>query len=72
MAAARIDKWGNSIGALPQIALDTAESDTVEAQPGTDRKASRRRSIKEIFDRFEGSYEREAYDWGKPMGDEAW
>jgi antitoxin MazE len=81
LATTAIARWGNSKGVrLSKLVLETAglrESDMVDVTAENGRivikKASgRRRSISEIFDGFEGGYDRETYDWGKPMGDEAW
>jgi antitoxin MazE len=79
-----IVKWGNSQGIrIPKFLLDSvnlASNDEVEVTVKDDsiiiKKSagrSRRESIKEIFEGYDGGYfNTEEIDWGEPKGDEAW
>lgn len=80
---ATIVKWGNSQGIrLPKMLLDSANltnCDTVDVtvEDGNIiiRKSQNRRvhkTIQERFKDFNGSYELEEIDWGKPVGKELW
>ena len=78
---ATIQKWGNSQGVrLPKIFLDglsMSEGSEVEifAQNGNiiiKHAAQKRKTIQELFDCYDGDYEPEEIDWGKPEGSEIW
>ncbi|MCD8238272.1 MAG: AbrB/MazE/SpoVT family DNA-binding domain-containing protein [Clostridiales bacterium] len=75
-----IQKWGNSQGIrIPKAMLDslkwspnteitlTAEEDKIII-----RKSNSRKTIKELFEGYEGNYEPTQIDWGKPVGNEIW
>lgn len=78
-----IVKWGNSQGVrLPKHLLESAdirEQDTVEIIAENSRIVIKkvdekppRKSIKERFKNFRGTYDAEIIDWGEPMGNEIW
>lgn len=76
-----IQKWGNSQGVrIPKSVLDCVawnenEEIVLLVEDGkiVMKKAKReRKSIKELFEDFEGEYEPVEVDWGKPVGDEIW
>lgn len=76
-----IVKWGNSQGIrLPKYLLDSvqiSDNDTVEVITENDsiiikKLESRRKTIQERFKDFDGPYEPEEIDWGKPAGKEIW
>jgi len=81
---ATIQKWGNSHAVrLPKAILDELmmrENDTIEITSKDDniliKKASRKRiakkTLEERFAGYAGGYECVEYDWGKPVGKEAW
>ena len=79
-----IQKWGNSHAVrLPKIVLESLflqENDAVEIKTVNDTivisKAIRKRrakiSLEERFKDYTGEYSCEEYDWGSPVGREAW
>lgn len=81
MAVATIQKWGNSQGIrIPRYILDaaqfdfdeTVEIDVVDGKIVIKKMAERRKTIKELFDGFDGEYKETEIDWGKPVGNEVW
>lgn len=75
-----IQKWGNSQGIrIPKAMLDslkwspnteitlTAEEDKIII-----RKSNSRKTIKELFEGYDGNYEPTQIDWGEPVGNEIW
>lgn len=79
---AMIQKWGNSQGIrIPKAFLEAvglAENDCVELERVDDsiviKKAtsSKKLTLDDIFDGYNGNDEIEAFDWGKPVGREVW
>ena len=75
-----IVKWGNSQGVrLPKNLLDIvhlSENDPIEITTENEsiiiKKTCVKKSIKELFDGFDGVYEPIDIDWGKPVGKEIW
>ena len=79
-----IQKWGNSQAVrLPKAILESLflkENDAVEIKAVDDSiiisKAIRKRrakiSLEERFKDYIGEYNCEEYDWGSPVGREAW
>ena len=79
-----IQKWGNSQGIrLPKVILemvDFEENEQVDITVRNDsiiiKKSTRRRrakvSLAERFENYDGDYQPEEYDWGKPVGREYW
>lgn len=75
-----IQKWGNSQGIrIPKTILDTVqwkENEKIKIYTQGDKiiieKLERRKTIKELFDNYEGNYEPTEFDWGEPVGDEIW
>ena len=78
-----IVKWGNSQGIrLPKALLDSAnltdrdivdviaENGSIIIKKSEGKKAHR--TIQERFKDFDGVYEPEKIDWGKPTGKEIW
>lgn len=80
MSETTIRRWGNSQGIrIPRHILDAAsfkenESVIIEASDGTIiiRKTEPRRTIKALFDGFEGEYNEKEADFGAPVGEEVW
>lgn len=81
MTVATIQKWGNSQGIrIPRYILDavqfrpdeTVEIDVSDGQIVIKKAVERRKTIKELFDGFEGEYKEKEIDWGKPVGNEVW
>ena len=81
MTVATIQKWGNSQGIrIPRYILDaaqcdfdeTVEIDVMDGKIVIKKAAERRKSIKELFDGFDGEYTEKEIDWGKPVGNEVW
>lgn len=81
MAVATIQKWGNSQGIrIPRYILDaaqfdfdeTVEIDVIDGKIVIKKMAERRKTIKELFDGFDGEYKETEIDWGKPVGNEVW
>ncbi len=80
MSETTIRRWGNSQGIrIPRHILDAAslkENETVTIEAGKGeiiiRKAANRRSIKELFDGFDGEYSEKEADFGGPVGNEIW
>lgn len=81
MTVATIQKWGNSQGIrIPRYILDaaqfdfdeTVEIDVVDGKIVIKKMAERRKTIKELFDGFDGEYKEKEIDWGKPVGNEVW
>lgn len=77
-----IQKWGNSQGVrIPKILLDSVkwkeneqivilvENDKLVIEKANNKK---RKSIKELFENFEGEYEPTEINWGEPKGGEIW
>jgi antitoxin MazE len=78
---ATIGKWGNSRGIrLPKALLEIAnlaENDTVEITAEENsltltKVETRRKTIQERFEGFEGEYDAVTIDWGDPVGGEVW
>jgi antitoxin MazE len=79
---ATIVKWGNSQEIrLPKHLLESAgidEHDTLEIVAENcsiiikKTNPQMRKTIKERFECFTGSYETEMADWGNPVGKEIW
>ena len=75
-----IQKWGNSQGIrLPKIILDTVHWNDneeltliVKDNEVVIRKANERKSLKDLFEGFDGEYVHEEIDWGEPVGKEVW
>lgn len=77
-----IQKWENSQGIrIPKAFLDTvgmSENDCVELERMNDniiiKKADHttKVTLDEIFAGYDGDYEAEPFDWGKPIGKEVW
>ncbi|WP_432650180.1 AbrB/MazE/SpoVT family DNA-binding domain-containing protein [Huintestinicola sp.] len=75
-----IQKWGNSQGIrIPKIILDTVHwTDNeeltliVKDNEVVIRKANERKSLKELFEGYDGEYVPEEIDWGEPVGKEIW
>lgn len=77
-----IQKWGNSQGIrIPKVYLDSmgiAENDQVEIteQDGVlfikkiNFKKKKHKTLKERLKNYQGSYQFEEADWGKPEGNE--
>jgi len=75
-----IQKWGNSQGIrIPKLLLELVkwsenEQINVKAENGKliIEKAEERKNIKELFEEFDGEYEKVEMDWGNPVGEEIW
>lgn len=75
-----IQKWGNSQGIrIPKMLLDAmhwSENEEIMIQAEEGRlvltKAQEHKSIQELFEDFQGSYEPCEIDWGAPAGEEIW
>lgn len=75
-----IQKWGNSQGIrIPKYLLDAVQwteneqiSVSVENNKIIIKKIESQKTIKELFDDFQGDYEPVEIDWGNPMGNEIW
>ena len=77
-----IQKWGNSQGVrIPKILLDSVnwsenESIVIIVNNGklVIEKANehKRKTIKELFENYNGDYEPTEIDWGEPKGEEIW
>lgn len=75
-----IQKWGNSQGIrIPKLLLELVkwsenEQINVKAENGKliIEKAEERKNIKELFEEFDGEYEKVDMDWGNPVGEEIW
>ena len=81
MTTATIQKWGNSQGIrLPRFILDEAQLGTneavkIEVAGGAiiiKKAEEKRKSIKELFEGYEGDCSCKEIDWGKPVGNEIW
>ena len=77
-----IQKWGNSQGIrIPKAMLDTlkwSENEKVMILVQDNKliieksKEEQKKTIKELFQNFEGEYETIKIDWGNPEGEEIW
>lgn len=75
-----IQKWGNSQGIrIPKFLLEAVqwgENEKLSVNVEEDRiiitKANHRKSIKELFADYDGTYEPVTIDWGEPVGEEVW
>ncbi len=77
-----IQKWGNSQGIrIPKAILDTlkwSENEKVMVLVQDNKliieksKEEQKKTIKELFQNFEGEYETIKIDWGNPEGEEIW
>lgn len=77
-----IQKWGNSQGIrIPKAILDTlkwSENEKVMILVQDNKliieksKEEQKKTIKELFQNFEGEYETIKIDWGNPEGEEIW
>jgi antitoxin MazE len=79
-----IAQWGNSLGIrLPkescrQLGLkagDSVELDVAESGDGASlviRKKERPFDLASLFEGYEGAYQPELLDWGRPVGKEVW
>ncbi len=76
-----IQKWGNSQGIrLPRFILDAVqfsaneevEIDVVDGKIVIKKAVEQRKSIKELFEGYEGEYSEKEVDWGNPTGNEIW
>jgi antitoxin MazE len=76
-----VSKWGNSLGL--RIPIDVAKKANIKEGDHVNftvksncdlvlKKEKSRRSISEIIGNYNGKYEFEEVDWGKPEGDEIW
>lgn len=81
MTVATIQKWGNSQGIrIPRYILDaaqfdfdeTVEIDVIDGNIVIKKMAERRKTIKELFEGFDGEYKEKEIDWGQPVGNEVW
>lgn len=81
MTVATIQKWGNSQGIrIPRHILDaaqfdldeTVEIDVIDGIIVIKKMAERRKTIKELFEGFDGEYKEKEIEWGKPVGNEVW
>lgn len=77
-----IQKWGNSQGVrIPKILLDSvnwSENEKIVIIVNNGKlvieKANehKRKTIKELFENYNGDYEPAEIDWGEPKGEEIW
>ncbi len=76
---AKIKKCGNSQGVkIPRFILNAAqfspdeevEIDVVDGKIVIKKAAEQRKSIRELFEGYEGEYSEKEVDWGKPKGNE--
>ncbi len=77
-----IQKWGNSQGVrIPKILLDSvnwSENEKIVIIVNNGKlvieKANehKRKTIKELFENYNGDYEPTEIDWGEPKGEEIW
>lgn len=80
MTTTTLQRWGNSQGVrIPKFLLESlqwGENEQLVMSAVDNRivieKAERRKSIRELFADFEGSYEPVEMDWGEPVGGEVW
>lgn len=83
MTTAVIQKWGNSQGVrIPKHLLDAvklAESDKIVIRAESDKliiekaiPTVNRKTIKELFEGYNGKYDPQEIDWGEQTGGEAW
>ncbi len=79
---AKIQKWGNSQGIrIPKQILESLKiqvSDLLSLEVEGDKiilekqLSSKSKNIMELFENFDGEYEKIDIDWGEPTGDEIW
>jgi antitoxin MazE len=79
---AEVKKWGNSLGVrLPKLILEQVnvkENDKIEIEVVSGEIVIKKKdilncnSLEELFENFDGEYERVEIDWGKPVGREVW
>ncbi len=82
MTTVALQKWGNSQGIrLPKRILQELkwkvndelilyqQDDKLVIEPSHPRK---RKSIKELFKNYTGTYQSQEIDWGEPVGNEIW
>jgi len=82
MQIAALQKWGNSQGfRLPKQLLRelnwkvddqlilSRQEDKLVIEPAHPRK---RKTIKELFEGYTGTYHPQEVDWGEPVGNELW
>lgn len=82
MATAALQRWGNSQGfRLPKQLLQelnwrvndqfvlSRQDNALVIEPAHPRK---RKSIKELFNGYTGTYQAQEIDWGEPVGKEIW
>ncbi|MCD7777283.1 MAG: AbrB/MazE/SpoVT family DNA-binding domain-containing protein [Clostridiales bacterium] len=75
-----IQKWGNSQGIrIPKAMLDSLKWNsnteitlTAEEDKIIIRKSNSRKTIRELFEGYEGNYEPTQIDWGESVGNEIW
>ncbi|MCD8214128.1 MAG: AbrB/MazE/SpoVT family DNA-binding domain-containing protein [Clostridiales bacterium] len=75
-----IQKWGNSQGIrIPKAMLDSLKWNsnteitlTAEEYKIIIKKSNSRKTIKELFEGYDGNYEPTQIDWGEPVGNEIW
>ena len=82
MVTAALQKWGNSQGfRLPKKLLRelnwkiddklilSRQDNKLVIEPAHPHK---RKTIKELFEGYTGTYRSQEMDWGEPMGSEVW
>ncbi len=79
---AKIQKWGNSQGIripkqiLENLKLQVSDLLSLEVEGNKiileKQFSSKPKNIMELFENFDGEYEKITVDWGEPMGDEIW
>lgn len=75
-----VQEWGNSQGIripksiLKEANISTGQKVEIAVESGNIilKNISKRKSIKELFDGFNGSYKESEVDWGTPAGKEIW
>lgn len=80
MTTATIQKWGNSQGIripkhiLDAAALKTDEQVSIDVSNGMIiiKKAAEKKTIRDLFEGFDGEYSEKEVDFGEPRGEEVW
>ena len=82
MLLIKISKWGNGQGIrIPKSVLELLKwqkDDELEmiVEKGNLKiqkvEKEKRKTIKELFANYDGSYEKQEIDWGEPQGKEIW
>lgn len=80
MAFTTLQRWGNSQGIrIPKFILDEANINLNEevklyVSNGSIviQKCNNHKTIKDLFESYDGDYTPTEFDWGEPVGGEVW